>query len=40
LAMRSLKAGGKTLSDDALGVRYTAPEQSGFFRGPYTDAGT
>jgi hypothetical protein len=40
LAMHSLKAGSTARTDAALDIRYAAPEDSGFFRGPYTDAGT
>lgn len=36
-AMHSLKAGGKTLSDSSLDIRYAAPASSGFFRGPVTE---
>lgn len=39
LAMRSLKGGSKIIADPALGVTYSAPVDSGFFRGPYVDAG-
>ncbi|MFO1041347.1 MAG: hypothetical protein U0941_06140 [Planctomycetaceae bacterium] len=39
LAMRSLHAGCKVVADPALGVKYDAPADSGFFRGPYVDAG-
>ncbi len=39
LAMRSLHAGCKVVADPALGVKYDAPTDSGFFRGPYVDAG-
>lgn len=39
LAMRSLHAGCKVVADPALGVKYEAPADSGFFRGPYVDAG-
>lgn len=38
-AMHSLKAGGKPISDPAIDIRYPAPADSGFFRGPFTDAG-
>jgi len=39
LAMQSLQAGGKPVSSPALQIRYTGPVDSGFFRGPYVDAG-
>lgn len=39
LAMQSLHGGGKVVAHPALGVTYAAPEDSGFFRGPYVDAG-
>ncbi|MBS0203453.1 MAG: hypothetical protein JSS49_11175 [Planctomycetes bacterium] len=39
LAMQSLHEGGKIISNPALGVKYSAPADSGFFRGPYVDAG-
>ena len=39
LAMRSLHAGCKVVADPALGVKYDAPTDSGYFRGPYVDAG-
>ena len=38
-AMQSLHQGSKRLSSPALGVKYAAPADSGFFRGPYVDAG-
>jgi hypothetical protein len=36
LALHSLAEGGKPISDSALDVRYQAPADSGFFRGPIT----
>jgi len=39
LAMQSLHEGSKVISNPALGIKYTAPGDSGFFRGPYIDAG-
>ncbi len=39
LAMQSLDQGGKAISSPALSVKYAAPVDSGFFRGPYVDAG-
>lgn len=39
LAMQSLKGGSKVIADPALAVKYSAPVDSGFFRGPYVDAG-
>lgn len=39
LAMQSLQAGGKAITDPALQIKYTGPVDSGFFRGPYIDAG-
>lgn len=39
LAMQSLKGGNKVIADPALVVKYSAPVDSGFFRGPYVDAG-
>ncbi len=39
LAMQSLQEGSKVITNPALGIRYTAPADSGFFRGPYVDAG-
>ncbi len=39
LAMQSLKEGSKVVTNPALGVKYAAPADSGFFRGPYVDAG-
>lgn len=39
LAMRSLNEGNRVITDPALGVTYSAPVDSGFFRGPYVDAG-
>lgn len=39
LAMQSLHSGSKVISDPALDIRYAAPADSGFFRGPYIDAG-
>lgn len=31
--------GGKSISDPAMEIKYQAPEDSSFFRGPYVDAG-
>ena len=39
LGMRSLKEQ-KPVESPALDIRYAAPESTGFFRGPFTDAGT
>jgi len=39
LAMQSLQEGSKVIANPALGVKYIAPADSGFFRGPYIDAG-
>lgn len=39
LAMQSLQEGSKVITNPALGIRYIAPADSGFFRGPYVDAG-
>lgn len=39
LAMQSLHAGSKVISNPALDIKYSAPTDSGFFRGPYVDAG-
>ncbi|MFO0427618.1 MAG: hypothetical protein ACK526_13725 [Planctomyces sp.] len=39
LALKSLQEKGVTIQDPALAVSYQAPEDSGFFRGPYIDAG-
>ena len=39
LAMQSLKEGSKVVINPALGIKYAAPADSGFFRGPYVDAG-
>ncbi|MEQ8791873.1 MAG: twin-arginine translocation signal domain-containing protein [Pirellulaceae bacterium] len=39
LAMHSLAEGGKPHHSDALDIRYTAPHDSGYFRGRYTEAG-
>jgi hypothetical protein len=39
LAMHSLAEAGKPQTGDALGIEYSAPRDSGFFRGRYTDAG-
>jgi hypothetical protein len=39
LAMHALKKGPEPVSSPALKIRYRAPESTGFFRGPYTDAG-
>jgi hypothetical protein len=38
LALHSLKAGSVPRTDPALEIRYAPPKDSGFFRGPYTDA--
>lgn len=38
-AMRSIHAGGSVIRDPAMAVTYRGPESSGFFRGPYVDAG-
>ncbi|HEV3004524.1 MAG TPA: hypothetical protein VGX78_08675 [Pirellulales bacterium] len=38
LALRSLADGGKPIPDPALDVRYQAPADSGYFRGPVTAA--
>lgn len=39
LAMQSLHEGSKVIINPALGIKYSAPADSGFFRGPYVDAG-
>jgi hypothetical protein len=39
LAMQSLQQGSEVITSPALAVKYTAPADSGFFRGPYIDAG-
>jgi len=39
LAMQSLKEGSKVVINPALEIKYAAPADSGFFRGPYVDAG-
>ncbi|WP_373649566.1 hypothetical protein [Schlesneria sp. DSM 10557] len=39
LAMQSIHDGGRLILDPALSVKYAAPQDSGFFRGPYVDAG-
>lgn len=39
LAMQSLQEGSKVIANPALGIRYQPPVDSGFFRGPYVDAG-
>jgi hypothetical protein len=39
LAMRSLHEGSRVMTNPALSVKYAAPKDSGFFRGPYIDAG-
>ncbi len=39
LAMQSLHEGSKVITSPALAVKYPAPTDSGFFRGPYVDAG-
>jgi hypothetical protein len=36
-AMRSLADGGKPMTDPAMGVAYQTPNESWFFRGPYSD---
>ncbi|MGH7139483.1 MAG: hypothetical protein ACREHD_27370, partial [Pirellulales bacterium] len=40
LALHSLAAGSRRIESDALSIQYRAPEDSGFFRGSYTDAGS
>ena len=39
LAMRSLQEGSRVVTNPALRVKYAAPKDSGFFRGPFVDAG-
>ena len=39
LAMLSLHEKSRVVSDPALRVKYAAPRDSGFFRGPIVDAG-
>lgn len=39
LATLSQHQGGKVVASPALAVKYAAPQESGFFRGPYVDAG-
>ncbi len=39
LATLSQHEGGKVISNPALAVKYAAPQDSSFFRGPYIDAG-
>ena len=39
LAMLSIHEKGRVVTNPALGVKYAAPKDSGFFRGPYVDAG-
>ena len=39
LAMLSLHEGSRIVADPALRVKYAPPKESGFFRGPYVDAG-
>lgn len=39
LAMLSLHEGSRVVANPALSIKYTAPKDSGFFRGPYVDAG-
>lgn len=39
LATLSLHEGSRVITDPALSVKYLAPKDSGFFRGPYVDAG-
>ncbi len=39
LATLSQHQGGQVISAPALAVKYSAPQDSGFFRGPYVDAG-
>ena len=39
LALHSLADGSRKVESEALDIHYRAPEESGFFRGPYTDAG-
>jgi hypothetical protein len=37
LALHSLRDGGRVVRSEALDIRYTPPQDSGFFRGPVTD---
>jgi hypothetical protein len=39
LAMQSLHEGSQVVTSPALSIEYKAPTDSGFFRGPYLDAG-
>ena len=39
LATLSQHQGGRVITSPALAVKYAAPHDSGFFRGPYVDAG-
>ena len=39
LATLSQHQGGKVITNSSLAVKYAAPQDSGFFRGPYVDAG-
>ena len=39
LAMQSIHEDSRLIAHPALGVKYAAPQDSGFFRGPYVDAG-
>jgi hypothetical protein len=39
LATHSRHQGGGVITNPALSVKYTAPKDTGFFRGPYVDAG-
>ena len=39
LATLSQHQGGQVIANPALAVKYSAPADSGFFRGPYVDAG-
>ena len=39
LATLSLHEGSRVITNPALGIKYAAPKDSGFFRGPYVDAG-
>ena len=39
LATLSQHQGGQVITNPALAVKYSAPADSGFFRGPYVDAG-
>lgn len=39
LATLSLHEGSRVITNPALSIKYNAPKDSGFFRGPYVDAG-